>query len=82
MGEWRRPRNSDSYGESGRVSTAVVQRFCKPKVGGSNPSPGIARPSSGFRRSHGAGGTPYSGIVAATSAFAILERRRIPLRMQ
>src|SRR3954467_14521166 len=23
-----------------RVSTAVVQRFCKPKVGGSNPSPG------------------------------------------
>jgi hypothetical protein len=26
----------------GRVSTAVVQRFCKPKAGGSNPSPGIA----------------------------------------
>jgi hypothetical protein len=25
-----------------RVSTVVVQRFCKPKVGGSNPSPGIA----------------------------------------
>jgi hypothetical protein len=24
----------------GRVSTVVVQRFCKPKVGGSNPSPG------------------------------------------
>src|SRR3984957_17861638 len=24
-----------------RVSTVVVQRFCKPKVGGSNPSPGI-----------------------------------------
>ena len=24
-----------------RVSTAVVQRFCKPKVGGSNPSPGM-----------------------------------------
>ncbi len=24
----------------GRVSTAVVQRFCKPKVGGSIPSPG------------------------------------------
>lgn len=23
-----------------RVSTAVVQRFCKPKAGGSNPSPG------------------------------------------
>src|SRR5579883_1639134 len=23
-----------------RVSTGVVQRFCKPKVGGSNPSPG------------------------------------------
>ena len=23
-----------------RVSTVVVQRFCKPKVGGSNPSPG------------------------------------------
>jgi hypothetical protein len=29
----------------GRVSTVVVQRFCKPKVGGSNPSPGtILRP--------------------------------------
>ena len=27
---------------AGRVSTAVVQRFCKPKVGGSIPSPGIA----------------------------------------
>ena len=26
----------------GRVSTAVVQRFCKPKVGGSNPSPGTS----------------------------------------
>jgi hypothetical protein len=24
----------------GRVSTVAVQRFCKPKVGGSNPSPG------------------------------------------
>ena len=24
-----------------RVSTVVVQRFCKPKVGGSNPSPGM-----------------------------------------
>ncbi len=23
-----------------RVSTGVVQRFCKPLVGGSNPSPG------------------------------------------
>ena len=23
-----------------RVSTVVVQRFCKPKAGGSNPSPG------------------------------------------
>ena len=23
-----------------RVSTVVVQRFCKPLVGGSNPSPG------------------------------------------
>jgi hypothetical protein len=23
-----------------RVSTVAVQRFCKPKVGGSNPSPG------------------------------------------
>ena len=30
-----------------RVSTAVVQRFCKPKVGGSSPSPGTAsRPSA------------------------------------
>ncbi len=27
-----------------RVSTVVVQRFCKPKVGGSNPSPGIRPP--------------------------------------
>ena len=26
--------------DAGRVSTVVVQRFCKPKVGGSNPSPG------------------------------------------
>ena len=25
-----------------RVSTVVVQRFCKPKVGGSNPSPGTS----------------------------------------
>jgi hypothetical protein len=24
-----------------RVSTAMMQRFCKPKAGGSNPSPGI-----------------------------------------
>ena len=24
-----------------RVSTVVVQRFCKPKVAGSNPAPGI-----------------------------------------
>ena len=30
-----------------RVSTVVVQRFCKPKVGGSNPSPG--RPSRKVR---------------------------------
>ena len=30
-----------------RVSTVVVQRFCKPKVGGSNPSPGTkARPKT------------------------------------
>lgn len=28
----------------GRVSTVVVQRFCKPKVGGSNPSPGTIPP--------------------------------------
>src|SRR5262245_698636 len=29
-----------------RVSTVVVQRFCKPKVGGSNPSPGTISPES------------------------------------
>ena len=33
--------------ELSRVSTVAVQRFCKPKVGGSNPSPGtITHPSS------------------------------------
>ena len=26
--------------DAGRLSTVVVQRFCKPKVGGSNPSAG------------------------------------------
>ena len=30
-----------------RVSTVVVQRFCKPKVGGSNPSPGTSTQISG-----------------------------------
>jgi hypothetical protein len=29
-----------------RVSTVAVQRFCKPKVGGSNPSPGTNVPIS------------------------------------
>lgn len=29
----------------GRLSTVVVQRFCKPKVGGSNPSAGTIFPS-------------------------------------
>ena len=39
--------HDDAMTISGRVSTAVVQRFCKPKVGGSNPSPGtIPRLSS------------------------------------
>ncbi len=27
-----------------RLSTVVVQRFCKPKVGGSNPSAGTKQP--------------------------------------
>ena len=29
-----------------RVSTVAVQRFCKPKVGGSNPSPGTGAPAA------------------------------------
>ena len=47
----------------GRVSTAVVQRFCKPKVGGSIPSPGtISSPPSPVvgRRSSG----PVYGPIA------------------
>src|ERR1043166_4344335 len=34
------PRALKQRAERRRVSTVVVQRFCKPKVGGSNPSPG------------------------------------------
>jgi hypothetical protein len=37
---WRGPQKSDTRPLPRRVSTVVVQRFCKPKVGGSNPSPG------------------------------------------
>ena len=48
-GDWQSIRCRGARVRSGprtscRVSTAVVQRFCKPKVGGSNPSPGIKRP--------------------------------------
>ena len=51
-------RGKPGYGQMaaalGRVSTVVVQRFCKPKVGGSNPSPGTSIVAHmnriGFRR--------------------------------
>ena len=33
-------RRTALRGAPGRLSTVVVQRFCKPKVGGSNPSAG------------------------------------------
>ena len=39
---WRSTPISDTTGCGCRVSTVVVQRFCKPKVGGSNPSPGTS----------------------------------------
>ena len=45
----RTSHHDDAMTISGRVSTAVVQRFCKPKVGGSNPSPGTILPMCPFR---------------------------------
>src|SRR5215472_1472531 len=42
-GDFRAPEGAgkaDRLNYIGRVSTVAVQRFCKPKVGGSNPSPG------------------------------------------
>ena len=44
-----------------RVSTVVVQRFCKPKAGGSNPSPGT-------KEINGLGETqdiPYLALVSS-----------------
>ena len=44
------PRDDRLEGKAGRVSTAVVQRFCKPKVAGSIPSPGTTPQGSATQR--------------------------------
>jgi hypothetical protein len=62
-----------------RVSTVVVQRFCKPKVGGSNPSPGtiLERPVLSRR---GAGATEqrhFSDFVRYATRFG--DARGLPV---
>src|SRR5579862_3848504 len=78
---------------SGRVSSAVEQRFCKPKVGGSIPSPGTSSAApEAVRSSAVAGaidlpatlvnGTHSIGIVRALEAahgIDDLPLHRIPL---
>jgi hypothetical protein len=55
-----------------RVSTVVVQRFCKPKVGGSSPSPG---------RTHGGSARP-SACFAISASYGSTWRYRAGVQMR
>ena len=65
-----------------RVSTVAVQRFCKPKVGGSNPSPGTDLPLSyGFNSFFTPSGT-YGAMIGVKIGVKHVQSvmRDFPLR--
>jgi hypothetical protein len=59
------------YCRVSRVSTVAVQRFCKPKVGGSNPSPGTNK-NNGL-----SGHYPEPTAVDASSGQRLRQQKQI-----
>ena len=84
------PRDDRLEGKRRRVSTAVVQRFCKPKVGGSIPSPGTIAQGEA-RHGHAVTAAPQDTgqahsqaiiLRANTSRVGVARRRRMRIADQ